>query len=246
MGVSATVLVAEASRCYRHTLCYSHIHDDDQLFLSVAFQFGGRAWMRVEPNWFRNIERALQIQRESLERISFDEMNIGLWIPPTQTIISQLEGLMAFPLLSTYAGPLVTLLSVAENATTHQLAAISKRLPQSIEHLLLEVYPAWDPLPLSDIIDQHATAVFPCLKRLYIRYRMISPNNPPYALLDLATYFADSKILFSYILDLSYARPTAGLKFTGFRLLTILTDYRFISWLPGQSQRAWRERRRIG
>jgi hypothetical protein len=51
------------------------------------FHFSGDAWTCIDPNWFHVVEKACQTQIKSLQRISFNNIDFGYWIPPTHTIM---------------------------------------------------------------------------------------------------------------------------------------------------------------
>jgi hypothetical protein len=78
-------------------------------------------------------------------------------------------------------------------------------LPQTVEHLKLNVPLGWNPLSLLHDTDPEAWRVFPQLKRLYIHYAMLSIENPPFALTALEQYFQNTDVDFVYRLDFDFA-----------------------------------------
>jgi hypothetical protein len=82
---------------------------------------------------------------------------------------------------------------------------LATALPQTVEHLKLNVPLGWNPLSLLHTMDAEAWRVFPQLKRLYIRYPMLSIENLPFALTALEQYFQDTDVDFAYRLDFCFA-----------------------------------------
>jgi hypothetical protein len=97
-------------------------------------------------------------------------------------------------------------LSPTEVARLNQLLTLVTTLPPTIKHLMLEVSLDWDPCLLLDPEDKSLHNALPQIKRLYIHYPMLTLDNIPYKLLDLANFFINSPIQFSFILDFRYER----------------------------------------
>ncbi|KAH4180885.1 hypothetical protein HBH43_010590 [Parastagonospora nodorum] len=172
----------------------------------LNFYFCGDIWLSKESGWYRVVDAALRSQSGSLERLSFDAMMLGRNPPQANSIAGHFSQLASFPVLDTYAGLLAMILSPADVARPNQLLNLVKTLPPTIEHLMLEVSPDWDPCLLLDPEDKSLHKALPQIKRLYIRYPMLTLDNLPYKLLDVANFFIDSPIQFSFILDFRYKR----------------------------------------
>lgn len=188
----------------------------------LNFFFVGDICLSTENDWYRVVNAALRNQSGTLERISFDGMMPGPHPPQANSIAGHFSQLASFSVLDTYAGLMAMILSPTDVARPNQLLNLATTLPPTIKHLMLEVSPDWDPCFLVNPKNESLHKALPQIQRLYIRYPMLTLDNIPYKLLDLANFFANSPIQFSFILDFRYKRMYSG-KFSVIRTSFCLT-----------------------
>lgn len=167
-----------------------------------SFRYFGDLLRFQEPAWLRDVGAALNQHRASLESIIFDKLK---YIPLSNAGATvslepwQLNG--AFPNLTRFNGPLYSLLEVDRSQCPNQLALLTTILPPTLEHLLLEIPPYWDPRYLIDLESSWNVLHFPKLTKLDIRCSCMTPAAPPFVLLALEKFFAKIDIACRFTID---------------------------------------------
>ena len=141
-------------------------------------------WLQEQSDWYHKVAEALKAHQGSLELFSFENMYYSFFqsLPSISSPIN-VEGVGR--LLKTYAGPLAMLLGAEQLSSTDRLLILAHNLPSNIEHILLDVVHPWNPHLLLSPTTPLPPLGFPNLKRLYIRYHLLSGDNRPFGLVHL-------------------------------------------------------------
>jgi hypothetical protein len=103
-----------------------------------TFIFTGSVWLAEDPAFYATLSRALRHHGQSLKYLALSSITHADDMHGSLTH-SRLEFGNGFPVLTTFYGPLSSLLNQEKLGDRRHLEAISAILPAAIEDLLLEV-----------------------------------------------------------------------------------------------------------